>query len=191
MELIFATNNQEKLRELSQLVGTDFTIRTLKDVAVTGELPEPFDTFEQNAWSKAHYVFQKLGKNCFAEDSGLVVPALNGEPGVFSARYAGVSSNDVKNNRKLLEQLKDKTDLAAWYQATICLILDGQVYYFEGKCEGQVTLSPKGNGGFGYDPLFIPQGYEQTFGELPAEVKNKLSHRGKAVRQLADFLNTL
>ncbi|HET8573754.1 MAG TPA: RdgB/HAM1 family non-canonical purine NTP pyrophosphatase [Edaphocola sp.] len=191
MELIFATNNQRKLREVRQIVGAGFTVRTLKDVAVTEELPEPFDTFERNAWSKAHYVFQKLGKNCFAEDSGLVVPALNGAPGVFSARYAGEPSDDEKNNQELIGQLKDKTDLTAWYQATICLIVEGQAHYFEGKCEGRIALTPRGNGGFGYDPLFMPKGYSQTFGELSAEVKNKLSHRSKAVRQLADFLNAL
>ena len=191
MELIFATNNQGKIRELAQLVGSDFTIKTLKDVGLTEDLPEPFDTFGQNAWSKANYAFQKLGKNCFAEDSGLVVPALNGAPGVFSARYAGEHTDDEKNNRKLLTALQGETDLTAWYQATICLVIDGQTYYFEGKCEGRITLEPLGNGGFGYDPLFIPTGYEQTFGELPPEVKNKLSHRAKAVQQLADFLNAL
>jgi len=191
MELIFATNNQGKLRELRQLVGAEFIIRTLKDAGVTEELPEPFDTFEQNAWSKAHYVFQKLGKNCFAEDSGLVVPALNGAPGVFSARYAGTPADDEKNNQKLLAALQGKKDLTAWYQATICLIIEEQAHYFQGRCEGQITLVPHGNSGFGYDPLFIPAGYNQTFGELPAEVKNQLSHRAKAVRQLADFLIAL
>lgn len=191
MELIFATNNQGKLRELRQLVGVGVIIRTLKEVGVVEDLPEPFDTFEQNAWSKANYVFQKLGKSCFAEDSGLVVPALNGAPGVFSARYAGEPSDDERNNRKLMEQLKDETDLRAWYQATICLIIGGHVHYFEGKCEGTISIKARGDGGFGYDPLFIPTGYEQTFGELPPEVKNKLSHRGKAVGQLANFLNTL
>lgn len=191
MELIFATNNQGKLRELRQLVGTEIIIKTLKEVGVVEDLPEPFDTFEENAWSKANYVFQKLGKNCFAEDSGLVVRALNGAPGVFSARYAGEPSDDERNNQKLMAELKDKADLSAWYQATICLIIDGHAHYFEGKCAGTISRNPKGNGGFGYDPLFIPSGYEQTFGELPSEVKNKLSHRGKAVSLLADFLNAL
>lgn len=191
MELIFATNNQGKIRELHQLVGAKIIIKTLKDVALTEDLPEPFDTFEKNAWSKANYVFHKLGKNCFAEDSGLVVPALNGAPGVFSARYAGEPSDEGRNNRKLLKALQHKSDLTAWYQAVICLIIEGEAHYFEGRCEGRITLVPRGNGGFGYDPLFMPKGYEQTFAELPSELKNKLSHRGKVVQQLADFLNAL
>lgn len=188
-ELIFASGNKGKLRELQQLLTPAYSIKTLKELGIAEALPEPYFTFRENAWSKARYVSEKTGKNCFAEDSGLVVPALNGAPGVLSARYAGVPSNDQNNNQKLLEALRGVPDKSAYYQSVICLIGPEQVHYFEGRCAGHITLSPKGNDGFGYDPLFIPDGFDLTFAEMEPELKNKISHRGKAVRQLAEFLN--
>lgn len=191
MEFIFATNNQGKINEIRQLSGNTVRIITLQEAGIDEELPEPYDSFEQNAWSKADYVFQKTGKNCWAEDSGLVVPALGGAPGVFSARYAGVPSDDYKNNEKLLQELNKQEDRQAWYQATICLIIQGTVYYFEGKCPGTISHEYKGDNGFGYDPLFIPKGYSKTFGELDATIKSKISHRAKAFNQLAQFLRKI
>lgn len=189
VELIFASGNKGKLRELQQLLTPNYQIKTLKETGITETLPEPYFTFRENAWSKARYVSEKTGKNCFAEDSGLVVPALNGAPGVFSARYAGVPSNDRNNNQKLLEALQNVPDKSAYYQSVICLISAEQAHYFEGRCAGHITLTPKGNDGFGYDPLFVPEGFDLTFAEMEPELKNKISHRGKAVRKLAAFLN--
>lgn len=188
-ELIFASNNKGKLRELQQLLANNYQIKTLKELGITEELPEPYFTFQENAWSKAHYVSEKTGGNCFAEDSGLVVPALNGAPGVLSARYAGEPSDDEHNNQKLRNALQNIPDRSAYYQSVICLVLAGEIHYFESKCFGQITLSPKGDGGFGYDPLFIPEGFNLTFAEMEPGLKNKISHRGKAVMQLAAFLN--
>jgi len=191
MELLFASNNRGKLQEIQKLLPAVLSLSSLKQAGITEELPEPFDTFEQNAWSKAHYVFEKTGKSCFAEDSGLVVPALDGAPGVFSARYAGLPSDDQKNNEKLLKNLKEMDHTSAYYQTVICLILNGTIHYFTGKCEGTLTLNPRGTGGFGYDPLFMPEGYDQTFAELDLTTKNEISHRGKAMKKLIRFLHDL
>lgn len=190
MEFVFATNNTGKIKEIKQLANDNLIIHTLKEVGILEELPEPFDTFEKNAWSKANYVFSKTGKDCWAEDSGLVVPSLGGAPGVFSARYAGMPANDQKNNQKLLKELKEKSDRTAWYQATICLIQNGSEHYFEGKCAGKIIDEYRGQNGFGYDPLFIPNGYDKTFGELDSVTKNRISHRAMAFRQLMSFINT-
>jgi XTP/dITP diphosphohydrolase len=191
MELIFASNNTGKIFEIQSLIPPSIKIIPLKEAGIYVDIPEPYDTFKQNAWAKADYIFQSTGKNCFAEDSGLVVPALNGAPGVYSARYAGEPSNDKANNEKLLQAIKDINNKEAYYQAVICLILGEDIYYFEGKCEGTLTSIPKGTGGFGYDPLFIPNGYDQTFAELPLAEKNKISHRAAAMQQFSSFLNNL
>lgn len=189
MNLIFASNNKGKIIEVQSLVSDDIKVVSMKDAGINAEIPEPFDTFRDNAKAKAAYIKNSTGQNCFAEDSGLIVPALNGEPGVFSARYAGEPSNDQNNNQKLLKEINKVADKSAYYQSVICLMIDESIYYFEGKCAGSITETPKGDGGFGYDPLFIPEGYEQTFGELSLEVKNTLSHRGKAMALFTDFLN--
>jgi XTP/dITP diphosphohydrolase len=189
MELIFASNNKGKIIEVQSLIQKNIKIVSLKEKGITEDIEEPFDTFRQNAWAKAGYVHRKTGLSCFAEDSGLVVPALNGAPGVYSARYAGQPTNDEANNRKLLDAIKDMDAPEAYYQSVICLILEGQAHYFEGKCPGRLTNIPKGEGGFGYDPLFIPQGYIQTFAELPLEEKNKISHRGMAMQEFSKFIN--
>lgn len=191
MELIFASNNTGKIFEIQSLIPHSIKIIPLKEAGIHVDIPEPYDTFRQNAWAKADYIFRSTGKNCFAEDSGLVVPALNGAPGVYSARYAGEPSNDRANNEKLLQAIKHIHNKEAYYQAVICLILGKDIYYFTGKCEGTLTTTPKGSGGFGYDPLFIPDNYDQTFAELPLSEKNKISHRAAAMKQFSSFLNNL
>ena len=189
MNLIFASNNKGKITEIQSLIPTEITVTSMKDVGIDVDIPEPFDTFRDNAKAKADYIKNLAGQNCFAEDSGLIVPALNGEPGVFSARYAGEPSNDRNNNQKLLKEIQKVSDKRAHYKSVICLLLDDEIHYFEGKCEGSIAEAPKGDGGFGYDPLFIPEGYEQTFGELSLEIKNTLSHRGKAMKLFTEFLH--
>lgn len=186
--LIFASNNKGKLKEIQPVLADAYRLLTLREAGITEELPEPYATFEENAWSKANYVYQKTGQSCFAEDSGLVVPAIGGAPGVFSARYAGEPSNDADNNHKLLDELATIRDRAAWYTCTICLILHGDIYYFSGRCEGVIAETLSGSGGFGYDPLFIPDGHERSFAEFGPEEKFAISHRGQAVRQLLKFL---
>lgn len=191
MKLIFASNNKGKITEVQSMIKKDISILTLQEAGVTEELPEPYDTFKENAWSKVAYVYRKTGLDCFSEDSGLVVPALDGAPGVYSARYAGEPSNDEANNKKLLEALTVVEDRYAYYQSVICLMLHGTAYYFEGKCEGTVITTPRGDGGFGYDPMFIPQGWDLTFAEIPLAEKNKISHRGAAMKRFTAFLNDL
>ncbi len=188
-QLLFASNNKGKISEINSLVSKPIQIITLAEAGITEELPEPYFTFKENAWSKAQYAFHKAGIPCFAEDSGLVVPALQGAPGVFSARYAGPSANDEANNTKLINELKEITDRSAYYQAVICFINSEGTYYFEGRCPGTIALNPAGTGGFGYDPLFIPEGSQRTFAEFSPEEKNKISHRAKALQQLTGFLN--
>lgn len=189
MKLIFASNNQGKLKEVQSMIRRDMELMTLKEAGVWEELPEPYDTFEKNAWSKADYVYRKTGLDCFAEDSGLVVPALNGAPGVYSARYAGEPTDDAANNEKLVRALAGITDHYAYYQSVICLMLQGKPHYFEGRCAGTVQAIARGEGGFGYDPLFVPDGWTLTFAEIPLEEKNKISHRGAAMRAFTEFLN--
>ena len=189
MNLIFASNNENKLLEIKLMLSEKINIQTLKSVGIYEDIPEPYETFEENAWTKADYVAKKMKQNCFAEDSGLIVPALDNEPGVFSARYAGEPSNDKKNNEKLLKNIENIEDKRAYYKSVICLIWNQKIHYFQGKCEGNITLQAKGNNGFGYDPLFIPDGYDKTFAEFTLEEKNKISHRKKAVMQFVAFLN--
>jgi XTP/dITP diphosphohydrolase len=189
MNLIFASNNKGKIIEVQSLIPPEITVISMKDAGIDTDIAEPFDTFRDNAKAKAAYIKNITGQNCFAEDSGLIVPALNGEPGVFSARYAGEPSNDHNNNQKLLAEIQKLSDKRAYYKSVICLLLDDETHYFEGKCEGSITETPKGDGGFGYDPLFIPEGYEQTFGELSLEIKNTLSHRGNAMKLFTEFLH--
>lgn len=190
MNIIFASNNKGKIKEVGSLVPDDIKIISLAEANITEDIPEPFHTFRENAWAKADYIYKKTGMHCFAEDSGLVVPALNGAPGVYSARYAGIPSDDEANNAKLLAAIKDIEDKHVYYQAVICLIIDDKTYYFEGKCLGSITEYPRGDGGFGYDPLFIPEGYKETFAELSLPEKNKISHRAKALGELMQFLKS-
>jgi XTP/dITP diphosphohydrolase len=188
-ELVIASNNPGKIREIRELVR-GIELRSLSDIGFTEEIPEPFHTFEENALAKASAIYTATGKNVFADDSGLCVIALNGAPGVDSAHYSG-SRNDEANLQQVLAELKDKEDRSAFYKAVICLMWEGEVYYFEGICEGRIIEQKRGERGFGYDPIFIPTGYDETFGELPSDIKNSISHRGKAVRKMVEWLNAL
>ena len=186
LQLVLATNNNGKLREIQAMLE-GFDVLSLRDIGFTDEIPEPYHTFEENALAKASTVYRFSGKHILADDSGICVPALNGAPGVDSAHYSG-ERDDEKNLQQLLKALTGTTDRSAYYKAVLCLIWDGEVYYFEGICNGRIIEQKSGDGGFGYDPVFIPNGYEQTFAELDLSVKNSISHRGKAMRLLVDFL---
>ena len=186
MELVIASNNKGKIREIMPLVE-GLTVLSLNDVGFTGDIPEPYFTFEENALAKAAAIHAFTGKNVFADDSGICVNALNGAPGVISAHYSG-QRDDEQNLQKVLEGLKGAEDRGAFYKAVICLIWNGEPYYFEGICRGTITHEKIGDGGFGYDPIFTPDGFTETFAQLPLEVKNRISHRGQAVRKMAAFL---
>lgn len=162
-------------------------VLALKDIGFTEDIPEPYFTFEENALAKAAAIAAFSRKNVFADDSGICVNGLNGAPGVISAHYSG-KRDDEANLQKVLSELKDVTDRTAYYKAVICLVWDDEVYYFEGICTGRIIEAKQGEGGFGYDPIFVPDGYETTFGELPLTVKNSISHRGKAIRKMVEFL---
>jgi XTP/dITP diphosphohydrolase len=187
-ELVIASNNKGKITEIKALTCTAILLLSLQDIGFTDEIAEPYNTFEENALTKANTINKFSGKNVFADDSGICINALGGEPGVHSAYYGGLPRSDEKNNNKLLEALKVQTDRSAFYKAVICLIWEEQTYFFEGICEGRIAEEPTGSKGFGYDPLFVPHGYDKTFGELPLEIKNEISHRGKAVRKMVSFL---
>jgi XTP/dITP diphosphohydrolase len=190
MEICFATNNLNKLKEINTAV-TDIQILSLKDINCNEELPETTPTLEGNSIQKAQHVFDNYNINCFADDTGLEVNILQGEPGVYSARYAGEPSNSKDNMDLLLQKLEGKTDRSAQFRTVITLIIDGNKTQFEGVAKGVITQSKHGEQGFGYDPIFIPEGYKKTFAELTIEEKNKISHRGIAVRKLINYLNTL
>ncbi|MDU1904306.1 MAG: non-canonical purine NTP diphosphatase [Dysgonomonas sp.] len=187
-KLIFATNNEHKLEEVKSLLSKRYTILGLKDIGDDTDIPETGDTLEENAMIKADYLWNTYGYNCFADDTGLEVEALNNAPGVYSARYAGEDKNSVANMEKVLSELEDKTNRKARFRTVIALILEGKRYLFEGKVEGTITLFPQGTAGFGYDPIFQPDGYDKTFAEFGLDVKNEISHRAKAIRELALFL---
>lgn len=191
MQLIFASNNKGKLREVQLMLDPRINLRTLAEVQLTEDIPEPFDTFSENAQAKASYVFKKTGISCFAEDSGLVVPALNGAPGVFSARYAGAQANEHDNNVKLLANIRGMEKPEAYYQSVICLCLEGSFYFFEGRCMGYLIHEPRGTRGFGYDPLFVHENDDRSFGEISLEEKNKISHRSKSMSAFSSYINQL
>lgn len=191
MKLVFATNNAHKLREVQQTVGEEFELVSLKECGITEDIPENEPTLEGNALVKARYIYARTGLNCFADDTGLEVDALDGEPGVRSARYATDGHDDEANKRLLLERMEGKENRAAQFRTAMALIIDGEEYLFEGIVRGHITTEEKGEGGFGYDPLFVAEGCEQSFAEISAEEKNAISHRGRAVRKLAEFLQGL
>lgn len=185
--LVFATNNAHKLEEVQAMVGAHFMLKSLVDIGCTEDIAETAETFLGNASLKSKHVFEKYGLNCFGDDSGLVVDALNGEPGIYSARYSG--SRDARVNLNLvLEKMEGATNRKARFVTVISLMLNGQEYFFEGRVEGQITLEASGNEGFGYDPIFMPDGYEITFAEMDLAEKNRISHRAKAMQQLVQFL---
>jgi XTP/dITP diphosphohydrolase len=187
--IIFASNNQHKVEEVRAVLGQAFNIVTLKEAGLDIDIPEPHDTLEANAAEKSKTIFKLTGKNCFSEDTGLEVEALNGEPGVKSARYAGDDRGFNDNIEKLLVNLKYVDNKAARFRTVISLMRDGKEYVFEGICPGIIISERKGNNGFGYDPIFIPTGSNKTFAEMDMAEKNKFSHRKKAMQKLIDFLN--
>ena len=188
--LIFATNNQHKVNEVRSVLGKSFNIITLKEAGIDIDIPEPHDTLEANATEKSKTIFTLTKKNCFSEDTGLEVETLNGEPGVKSARYAGENRSFDENIEKLLTNLSTAENKTARFRTVISLILEGKEYFFEGICPGKIINERRGNSGFGYDPVFMPDGSEKTFAEMEMEEKNKFSHRKKAMEKLINFLNT-
>jgi XTP/dITP diphosphohydrolase len=188
MQLVFASNNKNKIHELQSMLPESITILSLESIGCFEDIPETADTIEGNAIQKANYVTQKYGFDCFADDTGLEVDALNGEPGVFSARYAGEQRNADDNMNKLLVNLSDKNNRAAQFKTVIALNLRGEMHLFTGIAKGAITLEKIGNQGFGYDPIFQPEGFTQTFAQLSLDIKNKISHRGKATQELIAFL---
>ncbi|MFT4752514.1 MAG: XTP/dITP diphosphohydrolase [Salibacteraceae bacterium] len=190
MSLIFATNNLHKLAEIRSAVP-QLSIQGLSESGVNEDIPETGTTLQENARQKARHIYDKLGENCFADDTGLEVSALNGAPGVYSARYAGPDGNFEDNNRKLLGALKESVNRKAQFRTVICLIQDGNEHYFEGICPGDILEEYAGSKGFGYDPIFKPYGFKESFAEMSMETKNEISHRGLAVKKLISFLNTL
>lgn len=198
MEIVFATNNQHKLREISSLIGSRHRVLGLRDLDMDEEIPEDHDTLEGNASQKAWHIYRKTGKDCFADDTGLEVDALDGEPGVYSARYARMGDPvfpemepSAGNIRKLLIKMKDLDNRKARFRTVISLITGGKEYQFEGIVEGFIITRPAGSEGFGYDPVFRPEGYSETFAQMDLELKNRISHRSRAVQKLAQKLNQM
>lgn len=189
MELIFATNNQNKVNEINALLPEHIQVKSLKEIGFAKELSEPYFTLEENAKTKAMQLYDAFGIACFAEDSGLFIESLNGEPGVLSARYSGQDATDAKNIEKVLAILDHENNRNAYFKTIIHLILNKQHYTFSGTCEGQIAVEKSGTEGFGYDPIFIPQGYDKTFASLGFKIKNNISHRSKATAKFIRFLN--
>ncbi|WP_315578189.1 non-canonical purine NTP diphosphatase [Hoylesella oralis] len=198
MKIVFATNNKNKLNEIREILGHGFEIMSLKDIGCTADIPETGNTLDENALLKAQYVFDNYGVSCFADDTGLEVDALNGDPGVHSARYAeGTDHNSEANMAKLLHELGENNNRRARFRTVIALIIKDEqaangsrVLFFEGEINGHIAREKHGNEGFGYDPLFIPEGYEKSFAELGMDVKNKISHRSRAVLKLSEHLKS-
>lgn len=199
MKIVFATNNQHKLDEIRNILGKDIEIVSLNEIGCHEDIPETGKTLEENAWQKANYIFNKYGLSCFADDTGLEVDALNGAPGVFSARYAGGEGHDSEANmQKLLRELAENNNRKARFRTVIALILkdksrgtgDERRETFEGIVEGHIAHEKSGAEGFGYDPIFVPDGYNQSFAELGIDIKNQISHRARAVKKLAEYFNS-
>lgn len=189
MKIVFATHNAHKVSEVQAVLGSEYQLITATEAGITEEIPETQPTIEGNALQKARYVYEHTGLNCFADDTGLEVEALNGAPGVYSARYAGEHVSYADNNVLLLKNLAGCENRKARFRTVIALIVDGKEYLFEGRVEGTIATEPHGEGGFGYDPLFVPEGSQLTFAEMSSEAKNKISHRGRAVAKLVAFLH--
>ena len=188
MKICFATNNQKKIEEVKAALGEEFEIVSLQEIGCQEELPETGDTLDHNAFQKARYVKDNYGVECFADDTGLEVEALDGAPGVYSGRFAGEPRSDERNIDLLLSKMEGKENRKARFRTVIALILEGKEYSFEGVAEGEILQSRVGSGGFGYDPVFKPKGFEKSFAELSLSEKNEISHRGKAVKALISFL---
>lgn len=191
MDLVFATNNQHKLKELQAILGEEFHLLSLKDIGCDEEIPEEQPTLEGNASQKSFYIFDKYGYDCFADDTGLEIEALNGEPGVFSARYAGEEKSAEANMGKVLEKMAKINQRKARFRTVISLIIRGEEKRFEGIVNGEILKEKRGNSGFGYDPIFQPEGLNLSFAEMGLADKNKISHRGRAVEKLVNYLKEI
>ncbi|MBS4071619.1 MAG: non-canonical purine NTP diphosphatase [Algoriphagus sp.] len=189
MKICFATNNKKKIEEVKAALGPEFELVSLQEIGCVEELPETGNTLDHNAFQKARYVKENFGVDCFADDTGLEVDALDGAPGVYSGRFAGEPRSDERNIDLLLEKMAGKTNRKARFRTVIALILEGKEYQFEGIAEGEILMERIGEKGFGYDPVFKPIGFDKTFAQLSLEEKNEISHRGKAVKALIEFLN--
>ena len=188
MKLVFATNNKHKLQEVRDIVGDRVEVLSLADIGCYDDIPETADTLQGNALIKARHIYEKYGFDCFADDTGLEVEAIDGAPGVYSARYAGEECDSEANMRKLLENLTGKTNRNAQFRTVIALIINGEEMLFNGIVKGTIATEKKGDSGFGYDPVFVPEGYSESFAQMSGEMKNSMSHRFRATQQLADFL---
>lgn len=191
MKLVFATHNQHKLRELQQIIKNDIQLISLDDLNYSTEIEETGNTLVENALLKARFIYERYSISTFADDTGLEIDALNGAPGVYSARFAGEDKNAVNNMNKVLDLMKGLTNRKARFKTVIALVLNGKEFLFEGIVEGNILETPVGTNGFGYDPIFQPMGYSISFAQMDSETKNKISHRGKAVEKLVSFLNQL
>jgi XTP/dITP diphosphohydrolase len=189
MKLVFATNNQHKLKELQAMLGTGFELMSLADIGCSEEIPEEQPTLEGNARQKAFFIYNKFGYACFADDTGLEIDALGGEPGVYSARYAGESKDPQANMDKVLRKLKEINYRKARFRTVISLVVNGKEKQFEGIVSGEITREKKGGSGFGYDPVFLPAGFDKTFAEMSLAEKNQISHRARAVQKLVEYLH--
>ena len=191
MKLVFATNNKHKLEEMRAILGGKVELLSLADIDCHDDIPETADTLEGNALINARYIYDKSGCSCFADDTGLEVDALGGEPGVYSARYAGENNDSEANMRKLLQNLTGKSERSAQFRTVIALIIEGEEFLFDGIVRGRISEERMGSAGFGYDPIFVPDGYEESFAQMAAEQKNAISHRSRAASALNDYLETL
>ena len=191
MKLVFATNNKHKLQEVRDIIGSGVEILSLSDINCNDDIPETADTLDGNALIKARYIYEKYNVNCFADDTGLEVDALDGAPGVYSARYAGDGHDSEANMKKLLENLTGKNNRDAQFRTVIALIIDGEEKLFNGIVKGKITEEKRGNSGFGYDPIFVPEGYSESFAQMDNSTKNSISHRYRATKQLSDYLKEL
>ncbi|HUR31575.1 MAG TPA: RdgB/HAM1 family non-canonical purine NTP pyrophosphatase [Saprospiraceae bacterium] len=190
-DILFATHNDHKAKEVRELLPAGFSLLTLSDINWTLEIPEPFETYEENAKAKAYFIFDRTGIPCFADDSGLAIDALQGKPGVHSARYAGPGRNTQDNIDKVLRQLSGEMNRRASFYAVIAYVTVKEIQLFRGNVEGKITTTPIGNSGFGYDPIFIPDGFDQTFGQMNEKLKNMISHRAKAMEKFVSYLGLL
>lgn len=190
MKIVFATNNQHKLEEISYLTEGKQQIVSLSEINCHDDIPEDHETLEENALQKARYVKEHYGYDCFADDTGLEIEALGNRPGVYSARYAGPAKDFTANMQKVLQEMQGMSNRKACFRTVIALILDGQEYLFEGRVDGEILTAPQGIAGFGYDPVFRPEGFDKSFAEMTMEEKNNISHRGRATRKLCEFLKS-
>ena len=191
MKIVFATNNPNKLKEIQSLIPKEIEIISLNEIGCNEDIPETGDTLEANAFQKAHYIKDNFNYDCFADDTGLEIDELNGDPGVYSARYAGPERNANANMNKVLNELKGKKNRKAQFRTAIALILKGEEHLFEGKVEGYISKDKQGNEGFGYDPIFIPENDKRSFAQMSMQEKGVISHRGRAVRKLVAYLNKI